>query len=200
SFIFGWQGILILIAIILYQNPKHKKAVIILIGVALLGIIPRLWPLFIIAGGIYIILKNGDNEDKFAFFFNNKSNNNTSDEKDIDNQLNDISIFGGGEKNFTSSHFKGGKIIAIFGGSDFDLMDSQLAEGEHTLEIFAIFGGFRLRLPADWDVRVNILPLFGGISDKRRRAANSSDLLEDGIKRRLIIKGTVLFSGGGITN
>ena len=110
--------------------------------------------------------------------------------------INDTSIFGGGKRRFDSNQFKGGSIIAIFGGSEIDLLDCKLAPGENVLEVFAMFGGTTLLIPAHWKIKMDLVPVFGGFSDKRRRDAG---VVSDD-KDFLVIKGTVLFGGGEIKN
>jgi len=222
SYIFGWQGVLILVAVILMQNPAHKKTAGILIFIAVIGIIPRFWPLLVIAAGLYVVMK--ENGGQLAGIFNggekgsgpedgdaggdaaaggdesSREQSNRGFSGDTRDRLNDISIFGGGEKSFMSRNFQGGRILAVFGGSDIDLRDCQLAEGDHVLEVYALFGGFGIHLPEDWDVQVEVLPLFGGISDKRRRSRYDDKILDSGIKRRLLVRGLVLFGGGEFKN
>ncbi len=196
SFIFGWPGILLIIGIILLQNDRHRKTGIILIFIAAFGIVPNFWPLLIIGAGLYIMM-DGDLNKRF---FGHKTADNSDEDPGSENEiLNDISIFGGGKKYFETKSFKGGRITAIFGGSEINLMDCQLAEGDHYLEVLALFGGFNLMLPPDWDVKIDVIPVFGGISDKRRRPM-ASDMIGDGTVRRLHIRGLVIFGGGEIRN
>jgi hypothetical protein len=108
--------------------------------------------------------------------------------------LDEIAIFGGGEKIVTSDSFKGGKITTIFGGTDIILLRSRLAPGRHEIEVFCLFGGWTLRVPPNWTVKSEVVPIFGGVSDKRyidgAVAVDST--------RQLVIKGFVMFGGGEI--
>ena len=108
--------------------------------------------------------------------------------------IDDISIFGGGHKVIQSDNFKGGNITAIFGGSEIDLTQCKLAEGDNVLDIVVIFGGTEIIVPRDWNIRTNVTPLFGGFSNKSRRDA--SQPLDQ--TRSLVIKGLALFGGGEI--
>jgi predicted membrane protein len=108
--------------------------------------------------------------------------------------IDDIAIFGGGHKVIQSDNFKGGNITAIFGGSEIDLTQCKLAEGDNVLDVVIIFGGTEIIVPKDWNIRTNVTPLFGGFSNKSRRDA--SQPLDT--TRTLVIKGLALFGGGEI--
>lgn len=117
----------------------------------------------------------------------------TAEESDND-YLDELAIFGGGEKIITSDNFKGGRITTIFGGSDIVLTPSQLARGVNTIEVFAMFGGWTLHVPPNWQVKSEVIAVFGGVSDKRYIPENT---VKDNT-RQLIIKGFVMFGGGEI--
>lgn len=119
-----------------------------------------------------------------------------TDYKSRNEFIEEISIFGGSTKILHTNNFRGGSILSIFGGSEIDLSDCKLAEGNNILEITAIFGGSTLIVPPNWKIEIDVLPIFGGFSDKRIKNPNVS--YEEG--KTLIIKGFVLFGGGEIKN
>jgi predicted membrane protein len=102
-------------------------------------------------------------------------------------------VFGGGNKKITSQNFKGGAIDCVFGGAEIDFMDAQLADGVHTLEISAVFGGVTLYIPAHWNVELRQNPVFGRFEDKRPRPT-----FEVNENRTLIINASAVFGGGEI--
>jgi predicted membrane protein len=108
--------------------------------------------------------------------------------------LDELAIFGGGEKIITSNNFRGGRVTTIFGGADIILMHSKLAEGINEIEVFSMFGGWTFRVPPNWQVKNEVVAIFGGVSDKR--------YLDDSVTtdntRQLVIKGFVMFGGGEI--
>jgi predicted membrane protein len=108
--------------------------------------------------------------------------------------LDEATVFGGSEKMIHTDNFQGGKITSIFGGQKLIFTKAKLASGQNILELFALFGGFELVIPEEWDVKVKITPIFGGFVDKRISSPQSS---EEGNKE-LIIVGTVIFGGGEI--
>ena len=44
-------------------------------------------------------------------------------------------------RRFTSKEFKGGKLTSIFGGTDLNLVNADLAWGTNILDVFVLFGG-----------------------------------------------------------
>lgn len=181
SIIFKWQSIIIIIGLVLVASSSNRGTGYILMIIGGIGLYPEFWPLLLVLIGLYILL--------------GRLKPNRSIENDINREdLNDVSIFGGGKKHYQSDNFKGGNITAIFGGSDIDLRDCKLAEGENVLDIFAMFGGTSILAPSDWRIEVNIVPIFGGFSDNRRRDPN----LVQRDDRVLKIKGLILFGGGEI--
>ncbi len=109
-------------------------------------------------------------------------------------RLDDVAIFGGGHKFIVSDNFQGGNVTAIFGGSEIDLTRCKLAPGQNVLEVTAIFGGTTLIVPKEWNVVINVTPLFGGFSHKGMRGPNVVINPES----TLVIKGVVIMGGGEI--
>ncbi|MFC2084610.1 LiaI-LiaF-like domain-containing protein [Bacteroidota bacterium] len=185
--IFSWKSILIIIGIIIIASSNNLSAGILFIGIGLIAHFPEFWPVILIALGLYILIKRGGSVSK---------SNGCCPPEVSHEYLNDISIFGGGKKYIHTDNFKGGKVTAVFGGSEIDLLDSNLAEGHYVLDIFAMFGGTTLLIPKDWKVEVKLVPILGGFTDKRKKDPNLV-YRED---RSLRIKGLVLFGGGEIRN
>jgi len=60
--------------------------------------------------------------------------------------------------------------LALFGGVDLDLTHAALAEREVTINAFAMFGGVDVIVPEGVEVRVSVIPLFGGTSRPHDKA------------------------------
>lgn len=170
---------------------------IILTGIGTVLTLPRIFPdldidgkliagIIIIALGIEVIFRSTG--------YKSKSLLGKTGERISNDYIDDVAVFGGGEKVISSNNFKGGNITAIFGGSEIDLTSCKLAEGNNVLNITAIFGGSTIIVPRDWDVLLNVTPIFGGFSNKTRREPN---LVVDE-SRTLIVKGIAMFGGGEI--
>jgi len=143
-----------------------------------------LWPIILIAIGMSLLLQHkGHGENR---------PHRTDESKD--NYLDELAIFGGGEKMITSQNFKGGKITALFGGSEINLLGAKLAKGSVFIDVVYIFGGGAIIVPQDWNVVVDVVSIFGGYSDKRTYSSETKTE-EDSV---LHIKGVAIFGGGEI--
>ena len=111
---------------------------------------------------------------------------------DVDDYIDEVSIFSGSEKTVTSKDFKGGKITCVFGGCEVDLTKASLAPGIHEIEVLTLFGGWSLITPPNWKIKNEATTLFGGFSDSRKFSA---DAVKDDT-RVLVIRGNILFGGG----
>jgi len=186
--IFTWQSILIVIGIITYLSSGNKPLGVIIASIGILGFIPNFWALLLIGLGVYIIYRNQSKP----------TNENIYDPSELGNEreyINDISIFGGSKKSFQVDNFRGGNITAIFGGSEINMTDSSLCDGISTLNLFFLFGGTSMRIPSNWNVYIQLTPIFGGFNDKRMVIADDSSN-----DKKLIIRGLVLFGGGDLKN
>jgi len=111
-----------------------------------------------------------------------------------DDFFDDVNIFGGGERIYTSQNFRGGKITSIFGGSEIDLTKAKLAPGRNVIEVAYVFGGSTIIIPPTWNLRIETTAIFGAITDKRN-IIHDPEKQDDGI---LVIKGAAIFGGGEI--
>lgn len=183
-----WEHFFILIGLLFLFLSRNKTAGVVFISIGLFNLYPELWPLILVLIGLFIIFGR-----KGRLRLHNKLSQ-PSEKISSNDYVESVSIFGGGSKVVNSDNFKGGSIVSIFGGSDINLTNSKLAEGENTIEVTAVFGGTTLIVPSDWKVIVDVLPIFGGFSDKRRKDPNKA-MIEG---RSLVLKGIVLFGGGEV--
>lgn len=194
NYFYEWEFIFIALGIVFLLTSKNKTVGFVFIAIGLFNLEPDLWPLLLVGIGAYIMFKGRitDNHHKKIDHHSTGEPENISSDDYID----DIAVFGGGNKVYQSNNFRGGKSTAIFGGSEIDLYNCKLADGVQVLDITAIFGGVTLLVPNDWNIQLDIVPIFGGFGDKRRKDPN---LVQDQNKT-LVIKGVVLFGGGELKN
>ncbi len=193
SIIFTWPMLLLAIGFIsLFGDSKIFGIILLAVGGFYLASrvyeIPIefkqvFWPALIIVAGIMILFKAGHS-------FKSRIRKQVRSNDLID----EVNIFGGGEIRVSSAQFQGGKITAIFGGSNVILLDSELAEGDNILEISAVFGGFKLIVPAHWNVKIETSNVFGGVVDKRIITGTVD------MSRTLVVRGSAVFGGGEITS
>ena len=78
------------------------------------------------------------------------------------NELALVAVFDGIELGSRARAFRGGSMLAWFGGIGVDLRDAELAEGAR-LSAHAFFGGIEITTPPSWRVESNAKALLGGI-------------------------------------
>ncbi|MBV1776136.1 cell wall-active antibiotics response protein [Burkholderiaceae bacterium DAT-1] len=144
------------------------------------------WPVVLILVGLRIMSRSSRRgSDELAF----QSYNRHGDT----NEFIDLSAFmGGGKVGNDSNNFKGGNLSAIMGGIDVDLRHAVMQEPKAVIKVFAFWGGIVIRVPQDWSVVVNGMPIMGGIEDKTVPALGDA--------KQLIIEGEVIMGGVEIKN
>lgn len=117
------------------------------------------------------------------------------DEKSTTDSIDETAIFGGKDISIVNDNFTGGKVTCIFGGSKINLLYSKPAPG-CTIDVETVFGGIKLIVPEDWNIKVDVVPTFGGFEDKR----SPSVISRSDPNKTVVIKGTCIFGGGEITS
>lgn len=195
--VFSWPFIMLVIGVFILVNTEKKFLGGILSGIGALFLIPRvfpevdynagiIFPIILIVLGTYIILKKRKIDSESTSFSDTSKVN-----KD---KIDDVSIFGGGTKIISSSNFQGGNVTAIFGGSEINFMNCQLADGDNILDVLCIFGGTTIIVPKEWNVVINVTSILGGFSNKAIR--NPSIVIDQ--SKTLHIKGLAMFGGGEV--
>ncbi len=192
--IFSWPMLLVTIGLVItIGSAGSKTSGIIVMAVGAFFLIPHIfretfdismfWPsIFIIVGVVFIFSKR-------------KGWNSVTTTAQVgDDYIDYVHVFSGGERQIVSDNFRGGKVSAVFGGSEIDLTQAKLAPGVSELEIACVFGGTTIIVPDDWNVKIEVVPVLGGFGDSRKlRPGRTID-----VSRQLIIKGAVVFGGGEV--
>jgi predicted membrane protein len=88
----------------------------------------------------------------------------------------------------------GADVTALFGGYELDLRDAEVADRPARISAVTMFGGVDVIVPRGWNVRLDVLPIFGGAKDERpRREAEHEDI-------DLIVTGFVAFGGISVSD
>ncbi len=197
--IFSWPMLLLSIGLINVadRDSRFTGLVLILIGGFFLAgrlvntpynFVGIYWPVLVIAVGILIFFSALGKK-----IFGGKISNHRFTETSNCGDLDEVNIFGGSKKKVGNKNFSGGKIVNIFGGTELDLSQADMAEGSCILDIVCIFGGVSVVVPAEWSVQVSVVSILGGFGDKRTILQNRVEP-----SKILIIKGVAIFGGGEI--
>lgn len=190
----SWPMLLIVIG--LYNlNRKAGSAGIILIGIGTFFLLPRIfdfqddfyrnfWPIILMVVGLVFIIQ-WRKSPNFTF-------GGTVDKNDV---LDETAIFGGRNMSLVSDQFRGGKITSIFGGSKINLLYCKPVEG-CVIDVATIFGGTKIIVPENWNVKTEVVSIFGGFEDKR----GNSVISRVDQSKLVVIKGSAIFGGGEITS
>jgi predicted membrane protein len=198
--IFTWQALLIVLGLIFLSNKENKGTGLILIVIGGFFLLPEFihlphywrrlfWPGMLILLGLVIIFGARRHGGSGGTYFGHKK------KVSSDDYLDDVAVFGGGDRIINSQQFEGGRITNIFGGSKYNMSNARLASGKNYLEVLMVFGGSKFIIPEDWNVKVEVTSIFGGFSDKRVRS-----IVEQDKDRTLIVTGIAVFGGGEIVN
>jgi predicted membrane protein len=192
--IFSWPMLLVAIGLVMTLGASEKTTGVIVMAVGGFFLIPLIfretfhaynmfWPsIFIIIGVVFIATKRrGWNVP-------------TSTGVMGDDYIDFVNVFSGGERQIVSENFRGGKISAVFGGTELDFTKAKLADGRNELEIACVFGGATLIVPDEWNIKIEVTPVLGGFTDSRKLLPGR---VVDPAKQ-LVIKGAVVFGGGEI--
>ena len=98
-----------------------------------------------------------------------------------------VAILDGVELESRASAFRGGSMLAWFGGIAVDLREATLAPGAR-LSVHSLFGGVAIRVPPGWRVESSMHALAGGVDV-------SAPEPEDADAPTLMLDGLALFGG-----
>ncbi len=171
----------------------------------------HIWPLALIILGLFFILRPHPRHRRWHDYVNSKVDSKIDEGLGIHSEPSDVkadtansrpaqsilsedyidstSIFGGVKKNIISKNFKGGDITNIMGGSEIDLTQADI-NGIVTIDLTQVFGGTKLIVPSNWQVKAQMAAIFGGVEDKRSVQNTALDP-----NKILILDGTSIFGG-----
>lgn len=121
-------------------------------------------------------------------FTSNESNNNNGE------FIDSTCVFSGSKKVVISKNFKGADVTAFMGGAEIDLSQADI-QGQAVIDATAVFGGIKIIVPSNWDLKIQNTSAFGNIEDKRRIQNLNADA-----SKQLVIDGTAVFGGIEIIN
>lgn len=213
--VFSWPMILIAIGVVSLVKNNYDSGfgvVMVILGGFFLvkrnfgfpiELEPYLIPMGLMILGIYLIIKRKNRDRGFDENFFKRFEKNTGTSSSVTDEANEMlgvtsdhgdyvnaqALFTGINRRILSKNFKGGKTSAIFGGTQIDLTQADLAEGA-SLNVEVAFGGVELIIPAHWELQINVSNVFAGVEDKRMYPQTPTDPT-----KVLKIYGSVIFGG-----
>ena len=89
--------------------------------------------------------------------------------------------------------FRGGDANAIMGGVELDLREAQIRAGEEAIiDVFAWWGGVEIKVPSNWRIVGNVLPVMGAFEDNTHPSGEPGPTL--------VIRGTAIMGGIDVKN
>jgi hypothetical protein len=100
-------------------------------------------------------------------------------------------------KRAVDSSFEGAQMTAIMGGCQLDLRQASLAPGEEAVvTVFAVMGGLEIWVPSGWTLTTEVVPIMGGVEDKRLPPLPPpSGAAAPDRPPRLILRGHIIMGG-----
>ena len=111
---------------------------------------------------------------------------------DTNSTFSAVAIMAGVSRGNNSRTFRGADLIAIMGGCEIDLRQAAI-HGEAVIDVFVMWGGIEIRVPEDWSVASQIMPLMAGVEDQTRPPLGATE-------HRLVLRGFALMGGVEIKN
>jgi predicted membrane protein len=139
-----------------------------------------LWPILIIGFGISMLLRTMDGKKYVA-------GSPAVGNPDVSAWV----VFSGIKRRIDSQDFKGGDIVAVFGGVNIDLRNAAISGERAVLDLNLMFGGVEIRVPETWNVVMKGVAIFGAFEDKTIHPKPNPNTKTP----ELVITGAAIFGG-----
>ena len=157
----------------------------------------RYWPVALIAVGILILgggLRRRSRRRRHSTTGPNSStiiDVDVSTSQDADDDT--LHAVVGSQDRIISGDFHGGSVNVVMGNGTLDMRDARIVDKPATLEVSVVMGEVKVRVPADWNIRIANSTQMGDTKDTRARQ-NDSDNPD------LVIRGSVTMGSLQITD
>ena len=139
-----------------------------------------IWPILIIGFGLSMLLRTIDRKKYLA-------GGPAISSPDISTWV----VFSGFKRRIDSQDFKGGDVVALFGGVNIDLRNAAISGDRAVIDLNIMFGGADIRVPENWNVVMKGMALFGGFQDKTIHPKPDPNVKTP----ELVITGAAIFGG-----
>lgn len=221
-FAYFWPVIIILFGVeMLSGRPSNDRLVcgLLAVGVGVAWVmenlgywsfdVARLWPLVLICVGLMLLFRSGNRTTIGIFGVGGRryrrrwgydggdtpsAGGSGGPTPGNEATLDGVAVLGGVQRRITAQDFRGGRVVAFFGGFNLDLTRANIAGDAAVLDLSALFGGGEVRVPDTWIIDMQGQALLGGYSDETHQQAPAPGA------KRLIVQGTAVFGGVVIKN
>ena len=112
-------------------------------------------------------------------------------------RVNLVAVMGEAKRASNDHPFRGGEMTAVMGGCVLDLRQATIAPGDEArLNLVGLMAGHEIWVPQGWSVLTDVVPIIGGLDDKRLPALEP---LGDN-PPRLRLRGVIIMGGVVIKN
>ena len=119
----------------------------------------------------------------------------STENESADSEFDYMAIFGGIKQRVAVKNFRGGRLMAIFGGFELDLTRADIEGSSAVIDASALMGGGEIRVPDTWIVELRGTALLGGYTDETHQHISDS-----ATAKHLIVKGIAALGGVVIKN
>jgi hypothetical protein len=115
-----------------------------------------------------------------------------------DDTLTAFAVLSGVKRTSGAVRFRGGELTLFMGGGHIDLRQATIPRGEEAvIDIFAVMGGCEIIVPPSWTIATPLVPVMGGVEDKRLPSLpEHADSVSGSVAPpRLVLRGLVVMGG-----
>lgn len=105
--------------------------------------------------------------------------------------FNEVAVFSASRNQVTATDFTEGKAASIFSGMELDLSKAKMKGKTADVELVAIFGGLKMRVPKNWLVVTDGTGILGGFTNHTEGGTSAN---------KLVVRGAAIFGGVEIVN
>lgn len=188
GYVFRWiPSLFILLGVWMLVKSRFQRVggpilivvVAALIQIMVLGVdLGRYWPVILIAIGAAVLInsfrsRGGRSGDASPDAYTDSPNSVSvfGSERKVapadQDTINMVSVMGSAAQRIVSPEFRGGRATAVMGEANIDLRESTIQEKPAVLELSVVMGEIKLRVPGDWNVRVDDDTVMGELKDER---------------------------------
>jgi predicted membrane protein len=172
------------------------------LGIARVRFWELFWPALIILVGARLVMQTSGTRQPGHWFPSLGRASDGTAGSSAHGAVNMFSVLGSHQRAVTDKPFRGGEVTTIVGGTQLDLRQAEIAPGdEAVINVFVFMGGHEVWVPQGWTVVNDVMPILGGVEDKRLPpVVTTASGAANGPAPRLVLRGVVALGGLAIKN